>query len=87
VLSHAVVERVASQHGRELSRCNGGEALHGEITVRFSVDRAGKVSKPQLATPLRKPGVTACILRSVQAWQFPPQGEPGALGTYTLSFP
>jgi TonB family protein len=85
-MSHALVERVAAGHSRELSRCDGGEELRGEVTVRFWVDVAGKVTKAQLATTLRKPGVAACILRAVQTWQFPPQGDAGALGTYTLSF-
>jgi serine/threonine protein kinase len=85
-LSHALVERVAAEHSRELSKCDGGEELRGEISVRFSVDAAGKVSKAQVATMLRKPQVAACILRSVQKWQFPPQPGAGALGTYTLSF-
>ncbi|HEX3765303.1 MAG TPA: protein kinase [Kofleriaceae bacterium] len=86
LLSHAVVERIASQHARELSRCDGGEPLRGEVTVRFSVEPTGKVSKAQLATTLGKPKVATCILRSVQNWQFPPPGDAGALGTYTLSF-
>ena len=86
LLPHAAIDRVASQHARELSTCNAGQGLHGEITVWFSVNPAGKVSKAQVATTLRKPSVSACILRSVQAWQFPPQADPGAVGTYTLSF-
>jgi TonB family protein len=85
VLSHAAIERVASQHGRELSKCDAG-AQHGGVTVRFSVDPAGKVSQAELVTTVRKPSVAACILRTVHAWQFPPQAEPGAVGTYTLSF-
>ena len=86
LLSHALVERIAGQHARELSRCDGGEPLRGEITVRFSVDPTGKVRQAQLATTLGKPRVAGCILRSVQNWQFPRPGEAGALGTYTLSF-
>jgi TonB family protein len=85
-LDHALIDRVAAEHSRELSRCDGGDELRGEVTVRFSVDAAGKVSKAQLATTLRKPGVAACILRAVQGWQFPAPGEAGAQGTYTLSF-
>jgi TonB family protein len=81
-----VVERIAARHSGELSQCDGGEELRGEVTVRFSVDAVGKVSKAQVATTLRKPGVAACILRAVQAWRFPLQGEAGAVGAYTLSF-
>jgi TonB family protein len=85
-LTHAVIDRVASDHTRELSKCDGGEDVHGEITVRFAVDAAGKVIKAQVASAGNKPTVAACILRSVQKWQFPPQSTTGAQGTYTLSF-
>jgi len=85
-LSHAVVDRIASDHARELSRCDGGEELHGEITVKFTVDVSGKVTKAQVATGIRKPQVAGCILRLIQKWQFPRQGPTGALGTYTLVF-
>jgi TonB family protein len=85
-LGHALVERVASDHGRELSKCDGNEELHGDITVKFMIDANGKVSKAQVATSMKKPKVTACILRVLQKWQFPKQGPGGAQGTYTLSF-
>ncbi len=85
-LAHAMVERVASDHSRELSKCDGGEDLHGEITVNFAVDASGKVTKPQVATSIKKPKVIACILRVIQSWRFPKQGVAGAQGTYTLSF-
>ena len=85
-LSHAVVDHVASDHTRELSKGDGGEELHGEITVKFAVDAAGKVTKAQVATGIKKPKVSGCILRLVQGWHFPKQGPTGALGTYTLSF-
>jgi TonB family protein len=85
-LSHAVVDRIASDHARELSKCDGGEELHGEITVKFTVDVNGKVTKAQVATGIRKPQVAGCILRLLQKWQFPRQGPSGALGTYTLVF-
>jgi TonB family protein len=85
-LSHAVIERIASDHARELSRCDGGEELHGEVTVKFTVDPSGKVMKAQVATGIKKPQVAACILRALQKWQFPRSGPNGALGTYTLVF-
>ncbi len=87
VLSHALVERVAAAHARELSACDDGDDLRGEVAVRFSVDSTGKVSNAQVTTTPRKPRVATCILRSVQKWQFPRQGDAGAQGTYTLSFP
>jgi len=85
-LAHAVVDRVASDHSRDLSKCDAGEELHGEITVKFAVDASGKVTKAQVATGIKKPKVSGCILRQVQGWRFPKQGPSGAQGTYTLSF-
>jgi len=84
-LGHALVERVASDHGKDLSKCDGNE-LHGDITVKFMIDATGKVSKAQVATTMKKPKLVACILRVLQKWQFPKQGPGGAQGTYTLSF-
>jgi TonB family protein len=81
-----MVERMASDHSRELSKCDGGEDLHGEITVNFAVDASGKVTKAQVATTIKKPKVTGCILRVIQGWRFPKQSAAGAQGTYTLSF-
>jgi pyruvate/2-oxoglutarate dehydrogenase complex dihydrolipoamide acyltransferase (E2) component len=86
-LPNALVERVAAGHGRELSQCEGGSTLHGDIAVRFMVDPAGRVQKPQIATRITNmPKLTACILRSIMRWQFPKQGPEGASGSYTLSF-
>ena len=84
-IAHVVVEHVASGHLKELSKCDS-EDLHGEITVKFSVESSGKVSKAQLASAIKKYKLAACILRSVQKWQFPKQGPGGAQGTYTISF-
>jgi serine/threonine protein kinase len=85
-LTHAAVDRVAAVHTRELSKCEFGEDLHGEVTVRFLIDDTGKVITAQVQSTLNKPKVAACILRSVQKWQFPPQHTIGAQGTYTLAF-
>jgi serine/threonine protein kinase len=84
-ITHTAVEHVASGHLRELSKCDG-EDMHGDITVKFIVDASGKVTKAQLASTVKKHKLAACILRSVQNWQFPKQGPSGAQGTYTLSF-
>ncbi|HET7505434.1 MAG TPA: protein kinase [Kofleriaceae bacterium] len=85
-LSHAAIDRVAAEHQRDLSRCDGGEELHGEVTVKFAIDAAGKVTQAQVATTIKKPQVATCILRLLQKWQFPRQGSAGAQGTYTLLF-
>ena len=79
-----MVEHVASAHLRELSKCDS-EGMRGELVVKFFVDGGGKVSKAQLAGAVKKYKLAACILRSVQKWQFPRQGPSGAQGTYTLS--
>lgn len=85
-LSHSVIDRVAAEHARDLSRCDGGEELHGEVTVKFAIDAVGKVTQAQVATTIKKPKVASCILRLLQKWQFPRQGAAGAQGTYTLLF-
>jgi TonB family protein len=80
------VERVAADHQRELSKCEGSEPLRGEITVSFAVDANGKVTRPQLRSSLKKHKVEACILQVVTKWRFPKPGPTGAQGAYTLSF-
>jgi eukaryotic-like serine/threonine-protein kinase len=85
-LSKAIVERVAADHQRELSKCEGSEQLRGEITVSFSVDANGKVTRPQLRSSLKKHKVEACILQVVNKWRFPKPGPTGAQGAHTLSF-
>jgi TonB family protein len=84
-LSRAVLDRAASEHGRALSKCDGGEDLHGEVTVRFTIDEDGNVTRAQVNSALNNPRVAGCILREVQSWRF--RGQPaGAQGAYTVSF-
>jgi TonB family protein len=85
-LGHSLVERVASDHSKDLSKCDDNQDLHGDVTVKFMIDATGKVSKAQVATSLKKPKFIACLLRVLQKFQFPKQGPGGAQGTYTLSF-
>jgi TonB family protein len=85
-LGHSLVERVASDHSRDLSKCDDKEDLHGDVTVKFMIDANGKVSKAQVATSMKKPKFVACLLRVLQKFQFPKQGPGGAQATYTLSF-
>lgn len=82
---HAVIEHVAAAHLGELSKCDN-ENWRGDVTVKFIVDADGKVTKSQLASAVKKHKLAACILRSVQKWQFPRQGPAGAQGRYTVSF-
>jgi len=85
-LGHSLVERVASDHSRELAKCDDKEDLHGDVSVKFMIDANGKVSKAQVSTSMKKPKFVGCILRVLQTFQFPKQGPGGAQGTYTLSF-
>ena len=85
-LGHSLVERVASDHSRELAKCDDKEDLHGDVTVKFMIDANGKVSKAQVATSMKKPKFVGCLLRVLQKFQFPKQGPGGAQATYTLSF-
>ena len=86
-LSQGSIANVASQHSRELSKCEGTADLHGEIIVRFEVNAAGRVVKSQVSTTLKNPKVTGCILMALRTWQFPkPSTGGGAEGTYTMSY-
>jgi len=85
-LTTAVVQGVAADHARELAKCEGTETLHGEIAVRFAIDQNGVVTKSQISSSLKKPIIEGCILRSLQRWRFPKQGQPGVRGLYTLVF-
>jgi len=85
MLPRTTVDGVARSHGRDLAKCEGGQALRGEVTVRFQVDAGGKVATAQLSSSIRKPLVAGCILRSVQHWSFP-KTATGARGTYTIVY-
>ncbi len=85
-LSQASIAGVASQHRRELSKCEGTEQLHGEISVSFAVNAAGRVVKSQLSSTLKNPKVSGCILRTLQTWQFPKPASGTADGNYTMSY-
>ena len=85
-LSQASVAGVASQHRRELSKCEGTDELHGEIAVTFAVNAAGRVVKSQLSSTLKNAKVSGCILRTLQSWQFPKPPTGAADGSYTMSY-
>jgi TonB family protein len=86
-LSQGTIASVASQHSRELAKCEGTADLHGEITVRFEVNAAGRVTKSQVSSTLKNPKVTGCILRALKTWQFPRPPTGGAAeGTYAMSY-
>ena len=85
-LSQGSIAAVASQNSRELAKCEGGADLKGEITVRFEINAAGRVTKSQVSSTLKNPKVTGCILMSLRKWQFPRPSTGAAEGTYTMSY-
>jgi hypothetical protein len=85
-LSQGVINRVAWDHSRELSKCDDKEAGKGDVTVKFIVNADGKVTKPQITTQRSNPKLAGCILRSLQKWKFPRQPASGAQGSYTITF-
>ncbi|HTL31684.1 MAG TPA: protein kinase [Kofleriaceae bacterium] len=86
VLSNATVSGVASDHSRELGKCEGGAELHGDVAVSFQIDAGGKVVKSQLSSSIKNPKVSACILKSVQGWKFPKPPSGAAKGVYSISY-
>ena len=85
-LSGASVEGVASQHRAALSKCEGTAELHGDITVRFEINAAGRVVKSQVNSTVKNPKVSGCILGVIKGWQFPKPPANGAEGTYSMNY-
>jgi serine/threonine-protein kinase len=86
-LSQATVQMVASDHSRQLSKCDGGAGeLHGEIAVTFQIDGSGRVVKSQLSTSVKNPKLAGCILKAVQSWQFPKPPTGAARGVYSIDY-
>jgi TonB family protein len=89
-LDAAVIAQVAASHSRELSLCKASEACaasRGEVTVRFAVDPAGRISQRPVTTATASAKTVACVVRAMQTWQWAAPGPAGAQGSYTLSFP
>ncbi|HSD90620.1 MAG TPA: TonB family protein [Kofleriaceae bacterium] len=85
-LSNATVSAVASDHSRDLAKCEGGAELHGDVAVSFQIDATGKVEKSQLSSSIKNPKVSACILKTVQGWKFPKPPSGAAKGVYSISY-
>jgi outer membrane biosynthesis protein TonB len=86
MLSNATVNGAASDHARQLSACESGSALHGDVVVSFQIDANGKVVKSQLSSTIKNPKVSGCILKSVQSWKFPRPMAGAAKGVYSISY-
>jgi serine/threonine protein kinase len=85
-LSNATVSSVASDHGGQLAKCEGGATLKGDVTVSFQIDGSGKVVKSQLSSTIKNMKAAACILKAVQSWKFPKPPSGAAKGVYTISY-
>jgi TonB family protein len=85
-LSNATVYAIASEHSKQLSQCEGGEDLHGDVAVSFQIDGTGKVVKAQLSSSIKNPKVAACVLKAVQSWKFPKPPSGSAKGAYSISY-
>ena len=85
-LSNATVSAVASDHARQLAKCEGTADLHGEIAISFQIDATGKVVKSQMSSSIKDPKVAGCILKTVQSWPFPKPPSGAAKGLYTLAY-
>jgi outer membrane biosynthesis protein TonB len=81
-----MAERVGRYHARQLSACESGIALHGDVVVSFQIDANGKVVKSQLSSTIKNPKVSGCILKSVQSWKFPRPMAGAAKGVYSISY-
>jgi TonB family protein len=86
MLSNATVSAIASDHARQLAKCEGTETLHGDVSVSFQIDASGKVVKSQLSSSIKNPKVAGCILKAVQSWQFPKPPSGSAKGVYSIDY-
>ena len=85
-LSSGAVSAVASDHARQLAKCEGGAELHGDVSVSFQIDASGRVVKSHLMASIKNPQVAGCILNAVQSWKFPHAPAAGAKGVYSINY-
>jgi eukaryotic-like serine/threonine-protein kinase len=86
-LSQATVQMVASDHSRQLGKCDDSAGnVHGDVTVTFQIDGNGRVVKSQLSTSVKNPKLAGCILKAVVSWQFPKPPTGAAKGVYTIDY-
>ena len=85
-LSSAQVAAVAADHSRQLTACEGGAELHGEVQVAFEIDASGRVVKSHLMATIKNPPVAGCILKTVQGWKFSHPPATGAKGVYSTTY-
>ena len=86
VLSTATISMVANDHAGQLSKCEGGNTLHGDVAISFEINAAGRVVKNQMSSTIKNVKVAACILTAVRSWQFPKPPSGAAKGVYTITY-
>jgi len=87
VLSPATVSLVARDHAAQLSKCEGGNTLHGELSIAFEINGNGRVVRSQMSSTLMKNvKVAGCILGAVRSWQFPKPPAGAAKGVYSITY-
>jgi 2-oxoglutarate dehydrogenase E2 component (dihydrolipoamide succinyltransferase) len=85
-LSNATISAVASDHARQLSKCENGTDLHGDVSVAFQIDGSGRVVKSQMSSTISNTKVAACILAAVRSWAFPKPPAGAAKGVYSINY-
>jgi serine/threonine protein kinase len=86
LLSAATVSLVAGDHAAQLAKCENQATLHGEVSISFSINGAGKVISSQLSSTVHNVKAAACILTAVRSWQFPKPPSGAAKGLYTITY-
>ncbi|HEX7703094.1 MAG TPA: AgmX/PglI C-terminal domain-containing protein, partial [Kofleriaceae bacterium] len=86
LLSIATVSLVAGDHAAQLAKCENQAALHGEVSISFAINGAGKVISSQLSSTVHNVKAAACILTAVRSWQFPKPPSGAAKGVYTITY-
>jgi len=86
VLSPATVALVARDHAGQLAKCEGSNALHGDISISFEINGAGKVVRSQMSSLIKNVKVAACILGAVRSFQFPKPPSGAAKGVYSITY-
>jgi len=77
---------VAGDHAAQLAKCENQATLHGEVSISFSINGAGKVISSQLSSTVHNVKAAACILTAVRSWQFPKPPSGAAKGLYTITY-
>ena len=85
-LSSSLVSSVANDHARQLAACEAGQELHGDVSVSFQIDAAGRVTKTGLSQTIKNPKIAGCLQNAVRGWQFPKPPSGSAKGVYNVNY-